>query len=106
MHPGKIDRRPAGPLEPHGDRSEPVGPDGSADSILLHGTERHRGQGPQYPCRHRHWAIDFATGKVATPITWVQGDGFPLLDGPRQTGDGYYESMVADPEGNRFVIAE
>lgn len=26
--------------------------------------------------------------------------------GPRQTGDGYYESMVADPEGNRFVIAE
>jgi hypothetical protein len=75
MHPGKIDRRPAGPLEPHGDRSEPVGPDGSADSILLHGTERHRGQGRQYPCRHRHWAIDFATGKVATPITWVDGTG-------------------------------
>jgi lactoylglutathione lyase len=29
-----------------------------------------------------------------------------LLNGPRQTGDGYYESMVADPEGNRIVIAE
>jgi lactoylglutathione lyase len=36
----------------------------------------------------------------------LQSDGFPLLDGPRQTGDGYYESMVADPEGNRIVIAE
>jgi len=24
----------------------------------------------------------------------------------RRTGDGYYESMVADPEGNRVVIAE
>jgi lactoylglutathione lyase len=36
----------------------------------------------------------------------LQGDGFPVLDGPRQTGDGYYESMVADPEGNRIVIAE
>jgi lactoylglutathione lyase len=36
----------------------------------------------------------------------LQGDGFPLLDGPRLTGDGYYESMVADPEGNRIVIAE
>ena len=35
----------------------------------------------------------------------LQSDGFPLLDGPRQTGDGY-ESMVADPEGNRIVIAE
>ena len=36
----------------------------------------------------------------------LQGDGFALLDGPRRTGDGYYESMVADPEGNRIVIAE
>jgi lactoylglutathione lyase len=36
----------------------------------------------------------------------LQGDGFPLLDGPRRTGDGYYESMIADPEGNRIVIAE
>ena len=36
----------------------------------------------------------------------LEGDGFPVLDGPRQTGDGYYESMVADPEGNRIVIAE
>jgi len=36
----------------------------------------------------------------------LQGDGFRLLDGPRRTGDGYYESMVADPEGNRIVIAE
>src|SRR6267143_2024873 len=36
----------------------------------------------------------------------LQDAGFPLLDGPRQTGDGYYESMVADPEGNRIVIAE
>jgi lactoylglutathione lyase len=36
----------------------------------------------------------------------LQDDGFPVLDGPRRTGDGYYESMVADPEGNRIVIAE
>ena len=36
----------------------------------------------------------------------LQADGFALLDGPRRTGDGYYESMVADPEGNRIVIAE
>lgn len=36
----------------------------------------------------------------------LQDDEFPLLDGPRRTGDGYYESMVADPEGNQIVIAE
>ena len=43
---------------------------------------------------------------VDTLAKRVQDDGFPLLDGPRRTGDGYYESMVADPEGNRIVIAE
>jgi lactoylglutathione lyase len=27
-----------------------------------------------------------------------------LLDGPRRTGDGYYECVVADPEGNRVEL--
>ncbi|WP_028865936.1 VOC family protein [Psychromonas aquimarina] len=31
-------------------------------------------------------------------------DGFEVLDGPRHTGDGYYESVVLDPEGNRLEI--
>jgi lactoylglutathione lyase len=31
-------------------------------------------------------------------------DGYPRLDGPRWTGDGYYESVVLDPEGNRIEI--
>ncbi|MGF1758672.1 VOC family protein [Photobacterium sagamiensis] len=31
-------------------------------------------------------------------------DGFEVLDGPRKTGDGYYESCVLDPEGNRIEI--
>jgi lactoylglutathione lyase len=26
------------------------------------------------------------------------------LDGPRRTGDGHYESVVLDPEGNRIEI--
>lgn len=30
--------------------------------------------------------------------------GCPLLDGPRQTGDGYYESVLLDPEGNHIEI--
>jgi hypothetical protein len=25
-----------------------------------------------------------------------------VLDGPRRTGDGYYESAVLDPDGNRL----
>lgn len=31
-------------------------------------------------------------------------DGYRLIDGPRQTGDGYYESVILDPEGNRIEI--
>jgi lactoylglutathione lyase len=41
---------------------------------------------------------------VDTLTARLRGDGFPVLDGPRTTGDGYYESIVADPEGNRIVL--
>ncbi len=34
----------------------------------------------------------------------LAGDGFKVLDGPRRTGDGYYESVVLDPENNRIEI--
>ena len=32
-------------------------------------------------------------------------DGSPPVSGPRRTGDGYYECVVLDPEGNRVEIA-
>ena len=31
-------------------------------------------------------------------------DGYTVLDGPRTTGDGYYESRVIGPEGNQIEI--
>ena len=34
----------------------------------------------------------------------LRDDGVPVLGGPRRTGDGYYESVVADPDGNRVEI--
>lgn len=34
----------------------------------------------------------------------LKEDGFSIIDGPRRTGDGYYESVVLDPEGNRIEI--
>lgn len=33
-------------------------------------------------------------------------DGFRCLSGPRTTGDGYYESVIEDCEGNLIEITE
>jgi lactoylglutathione lyase len=30
--------------------------------------------------------------------------GVPVLDEPHRTGDGYYESVVLDPDGNRIEL--
>ncbi|HSH05233.1 MAG TPA: VOC family protein [Anaerolineae bacterium] len=30
--------------------------------------------------------------------------GIPHLDGPRRTGDGYYEALFLDPDGNKIEI--
>jgi lactoylglutathione lyase len=34
----------------------------------------------------------------------LQESGCPLLTGPRMTGDGYYESVLSDPEGNLIEL--
>ncbi len=34
----------------------------------------------------------------------LQNDGYRVVDGPQHTGDGYYESVVLDPDGNRVEI--
>ena len=30
--------------------------------------------------------------------------GIVIVDGPRRTGDGYYESVILDPDGNRVEV--
>lgn len=34
----------------------------------------------------------------------IRVDGFLVLSDARTTGDGYYESVIADPEGNRIEL--
>lgn len=41
--------------------------------------------------------VDALTGRL-------KKDGYRVVDGPRCTGDGYYESVVLDPDGNRVEI--
>ena len=51
--------------------------------------------------------ISFATGSeqaVDELTNLLRQDGVRVLDGPRHTGDGYYESVVLDPDGNRIEL--
>ena len=44
-------------------------------------------------------------GTVDALAQRFRADGVAVDSGPRRTGDGYYECVVRDPEGNRVEIA-
>lgn len=54
------------------------------------------------------WAhLAFSTGsraQVDELTARLRADGYPVVSGPRVTGDGYYESCVLDPDGNTVEI--
>lgn len=53
-----------------------------------------------------HFAVSLGSEQRVDELTeHLRGDGHPVLDGPRRTGDGYYESVILDPDGNRVEIA-
>lgn len=43
-------------------------------------------------------------GEVDALTERLRADGYRVVDDPRRTGDGYYESAVLDPDGNRIEI--
>lgn len=57
---------------------------------------------------HLGWAhIAMATGSqdaVNQLTERLRHDGYTVASEPRTTGDGYYESIVLDPDGNRIEI--
>jgi len=52
-----------------------------------------------------HLAISVGTKDSVDQITnALRAAGFAVIDAPRKTGDGCYESVVLDPENNRIEI--
>lgn len=52
-----------------------------------------------------HFAISAGGRENVDVLTErLRRDGYRILCEPRTTGDGYYESAVSDPEGNRVEI--
>ncbi|KLV26321.1 glyoxalase/bleomycin resistance/extradiol dioxygenase family protein [Niallia circulans] len=52
-----------------------------------------------------HIAISLGSEEAVNQLTErLQKDGYLLVNGPRLTGDGYYESVIEDPEGNLLEL--
>ena len=43
-------------------------------------------------------------GRVDELTATLLEAGFAVEEGPRRTGDGYYESVILDPDGNRLEL--
>lgn len=53
-----------------------------------------------------HFAISVGSPEKVNELTeLLKKDNYTILSEPRTTGDGYYESMVLDPEGNYVEIS-
>lgn len=52
-----------------------------------------------------HFAVSVGSKESVDALTnQLRSDGYAIAGEPRTTGDGYYESVVLDPEGNRIEI--
>lgn len=52
-----------------------------------------------------HFAICIGDkDKVVSLTERLRSDGYEVVGEPRTTGDGYFESVVLDPDGNRIEI--
>lgn len=52
-----------------------------------------------------HFAISVGSKEKVTELTnQIRERQFVIVSEPRQTGDGYFESVVLDPDGNRVEI--
>lgn len=52
-----------------------------------------------------HIAFTLGSKKEVLSLTErLRTDGFRIVEEPRTTGDGYFESVILDPEGNRIEL--
>jgi lactoylglutathione lyase len=54
---------------------------------------------------YSHLAFSVGSKEQVDALTSrLRSDGYQVIGGPRTTGDGYYESTILDPDGNRIEI--
>ena len=73
--------------------SMPGIPDNTNDRVV----KQHKG------IIHLAFGVDSMT-EVDQKAIELKEAGFPILSGPRKTGDGYYEFETLDPDSNRLEV--
>lgn len=54
---------------------------------------------------YHHLAFSLGSPEAVDQLTVrLEKDGYPVLSGPRVTGDGYYESCIQAFEGNQIEL--
>ncbi|MGY6559958.1 MAG: VOC family protein [Nitritalea sp.] len=80
---------------------------GSCRIELMHSTFMEKPQAPNHKIQAGLAHIAFSLGSahaVKLLSQRLKEDGYTHLDGPRMTGDGYFESTFLDPEGNTIEL--
>ena len=56
---------------------------------------------------YTHFAISVGSKQQVDRLTEeLRSSGYTIVGEPRITGDGYYESVISDPEGNLIEITQ
>lgn len=72
---------------------------------VMHSDKSQKREIMEYGSGWSHIAFSVGDKESVMQLTKSITDaGYALYSAPRQTGDGYFESCVGDPEGNRVEI--
>lgn len=79
--------------------------DGARLEIMTREADLVEGNPEPYFTGYHHLAFSLGSQEAVDQLTTrLQADGYPVLSGPRVTGDGYYESCVQGFEGNQIEL--
>lgn len=91
--------------EAHGFSSYFITFNNGARLEIMHDVKLKAAQPDEYASGWSHIAFSVGNRQEVLDITErIVSDGYKLYSAPRETGDGYFESCVADPDGNRVEI--
>lgn len=80
-------------------------PDGGASLEIMHRPETTGRDRSGNHTGYCHMAVSLGSKEAVDATTErMRSEGVKVIGEPRTTGDGYYESVISDPEGNLIEL--